>query len=314
MNITRRRGAIAFFITLGALTVGLAVTLNIGWILLNKRALALAVFGVILFAALIAGVVLNTVFLIREIRRNERQDSFLNAVTHELKTPIASIRLYLETLQRRATTEEQKQEFYTIMLSDSDRLLATVEQVLKAGQLGQRHRQQNRTLINLESLVADCVAITLKRYDLPAGSIFLEPTPGAVRLHILGIAEDLRTAVVNVLDNAVKYSPDGVHIRCSLAITHYTEVALRVTDTGVGLPANQFKRIFTRFYRVPGRAMAKIKGTGLGLFLVRNIARQHGGDATATSPGPNLGTTITITLPLANATSSSTSTQLSHGE
>jgi two-component system, OmpR family, sensor histidine kinase SenX3 len=309
MNITRRRGAIAFFITLGALTVGLAVTLNIGWILLNKRAVALAVFGVILFAALIAGVVLNTVFLIREIRRNERQDSFLNAVTHELKTPIASIRLYLETLQRRATTEEQKQEFYTIMLSDSDRLLATVEQVLKAGQLGQRHRQQNRTLINLESLVADCVAITLKRYDLPAGSIFLEPTPGAVRLHTLGIAEDLRTAVINVLDNAVKYSPDGVHIRCSLAITHYTEVALRVTDTGVGLPANQFKRIFTRFYRVPGRAMAKIKGTGLGLFLVRNIARQHGGDATATSPGPNLGTTITITLPLANASSSSTSTQ-----
>jgi two-component system, OmpR family, sensor histidine kinase SenX3 len=309
MNITRRRGAIAFFITLGALTVGLAVTLNIGWILLNKRALALAVFGVILFAALIAGVVLNTVFLIREIRRNERQDSFLNAVTHELKTPIASIRLYLETLQRRTTTEEQKQEFYTIMLSDSDRLLATVEQVLKAGQLGQRHRQQNRTLINLESLVADCVAITLKRYDLPAGSIFLEPTPGAVRLHTLGIAEDLRTAVINVLDNAVKYSPDGVHIRCSLAITRYTEVALRVTDTGVGLPANQFKRIFTRFYRVPGRAMAKIKGTGLGLFLVRNIARQHGGDATATSPGPNLGTTITITLPLANATSSSTATQ-----
>jgi two-component system, OmpR family, sensor histidine kinase SenX3 len=309
MNITRRRGAIAFFITLGALTVGLAVTLNIGWILLNKRAVALAVFGVILFAALIAGVVLNTVFLIREIRRNERQDSFLNAVTHELKTPIASIRLYLETLQRRATTEEQKQEFYTIMLSDSDRLLATVEQVLKAGQLGQRHRQQNRTLINLESLVADCVAITLKRYDLTAGSIFLEPTPGAVRLHTLGIAEDLRTAVINVLDNAVKYSPDGVHIRCSLAITRYTEVALRVTDTGVGLPANQFKRIFTRFYRVPGRAMAKIKGTGLGLFLVRNIARQHGGDATATSPGPNLGTTITITLPLANATSSSTSTQ-----
>jgi signal transduction histidine kinase len=304
MNITRRRGAIAFFSTLGALTVGLAVTLNIGWILLNKRAVALAVFGVILFAALIAGVVLNTVFLIREIRRNERQDSFLNAVTHELKTPIASIRLYLETLQRRPTTEEQKQEFYTIMLSDSDRLLATVEQVLKAGQLGQRHRQQNRTIINLESLVADCIAITLQRYDLPADSILLEPTPGAVRLHALGIAEDLRTAVINVLDNAVKYSPDGVHIRCSLAITRYTEVALRVTDTGVGLPANQFKRIFTRFYRVPGRAMAKIKGTGLGLFLVRNIARQHGGDASATSPGPNLGTTITITLPLANPTSS----------
>jgi two-component system, OmpR family, sensor histidine kinase SenX3 len=301
MNITRRRGAIAFFITLGTLLVGLAVTLNITWIIHNKGHLALLVLGIILFAILVAGVVLNTIFLVREVRRNERQDSFLNAVTHELKTPIASIRLYLETLQRRSDVidESQKQEFYKIMISDSDRLLATVEQVLKAGQLGQRQRQQNRTLINLESLVSDCIAITLQRYHLPPESIVLEPTPGAVRLNTVGIAEDLRTAVVNVLDNAVKYSPEGVNIRCSLAITRYTWVALTITDSGVGLDPKQFKRIFNRFYRVPGRSMAKIKGTGLGLFLVRNIARQHGGDATASSPGPGLGTSITITLPLA---------------
>ncbi len=300
MNITRRRGTIAFFITLGAILVGLTITQS-AWILLNERTVAFAILGIILFAALMAGVVLNTVFLIREVRRNERQDSFLNAVTHELKTPIASIRLYLETLQRRSNVvdEAQKQEFYKIMLSDSDRLLATVEQVLKAGQLGQRHRQQNRTVINLESLVADCVAVTLQRHDLPPGSIVLEPVPGAVRLYTFGIAEDLRTAVINVLDNAVKYSPEGVQIRCSLAIVNYTSIALTITDTGVGLEPSQFKRIFKRFYRVPGRSMAKIKGTGLGLFLVRNIARQHGGDATATSPGPGHGTTIAITLPLA---------------
>jgi signal transduction histidine kinase len=304
MNITRRRGTIAFFITLGALLVGGLVNLNIGWIIINERTVAFAILGTILFSLVIAGVTINTVFLVREIRRNERQDSFLNAVTHELKTPIASIRLYLETLQRRATSEEQKQEFYKIMLSDSDRLLATVEQVLKAGQLGQRHRQQNRTLINLESLVADCIAITLQRHHLPPGSIILEPVPGAVRLHTHGIAEDLRTAVINVLDNAVKYSPEGVHIRCALAIVDYTSIALTITDTGVGLEPSQFKRIFKRFYRVPGRSMAKFKGTGLGLFLVRNIARQHGGDATAVSPGPSLGTSITITLPLANLNSS----------
>jgi two-component system, OmpR family, sensor histidine kinase SenX3 len=191
------------------------------------------------------------------------------------------------------------------MLSDSDRLLATVEQVLKAGQLGQRHRQQNRTVINLGALVEDCIAITLQRHHLPPGSIVLEPIPGAVRLHTMGIAEDLRTAVINVLDNAVKYSPEGVHVRCALAISRYTWIELTITDTGVGIPSNQFKRIFNRFYRVPGRSMAKIKGTGLGLFLVRNIARQHGGDATATSPGPGLGATITITLPLAGPEASS---------
>lgn len=299
MNITRRRGAIAFFITLGVLLVGLSVALQVGWIILNDRAVAFAVLGVILFSLLIAGVVLNTVFLVREIRRNERQDSFLNAVSHELKTPIASIRLYLETLQRRPVEEEQRQQFYKIMLSDSDRLLATVEQVLKAGQLGQRHRQQNRTVIDIETLLAECIHVTVQRHHLTADNIVLEPVPGAVRLQVIGIPEDLRTAIINVLDNAVKYSPEGVHVRCSLSITRYTWVTLRITDTGMGLPSNEYKRIFKRFYRVPGRSMVKIKGTGLGLFLVRNIVRQHGGDVTASSAGAGLGTTITFTLPLA---------------
>lgn len=300
MNITRRRGTIAVFITLGVLLTGLTVFLNITWIIHNEGHLALLVLGIIFFAILVAGVVLNTIFLVREVRRNERQDSFLNAVTHELKTPIASIRLYLETLQRRPVEEAQRQQFYSIMLADSDRLLATVEQVLKAGQLGQKQRQQNRTLIDLEPLVRDCIDITLQRHHLSSDAITLEPVPGAVRLRVMGIPEDLRTAVLNLLDNAVKYSPDGVHVRCSLAITHYTWATLKIADTGVGLPPNQNKRIFRRFYRVPGRTMLRIKGTGLGLFLVRNIARQHGGDATASSPGPNQGTTITLTLPLAN--------------
>jgi len=301
MNITRRRGAIAFFITLGVLLTGLTVFLNITWIMHNEGHLALLVLGIIFFAILVAGVVLNTIFLVREVRRNERQDSFLNAVTHELKTPIASIRLYLETLQRRPLDEAQRQQFYANMLTDSDRLLATVEQVLKAGQLGQRQRQQNRTLIELEPLVADCIAITLQRYNLPSQAVTLDRVPGAVRLRVMGIAEDLRIAILNLLDNAVKYSPEGVHVRCSLCITRYTWATLNISDTGIGLPANQHKRIFRRFYRVPGRTMMRIKGTGLGLFLVRNIARQHGGDVVASSPGLNRGTTVTLTLPLADS-------------
>jgi signal transduction histidine kinase len=305
MNITRRRGAIALSITLGVLLVGGLVAFNIALIILNERRLALMVVGLILFCLLVAGVVLNTVFLVREVRRNERQDSFLNAVTHELKTPIASIRLYLETLQRHDVPESQRQEFYKMMHADSDRLLATVEQVLKAGELGARSRR-NRTLLELAPLVEDCIAVTLRRHHLPAEAIRLAPVPGSIRLHVRGIAEDLRTAVVNILDNSVKYSPNGVHVECSIAVARYTQLALTITDTGLGLPPNQTKRIFKRFYRVPGRNAVRIKGTGLGLFLVRTIARQHGGDISASSPGPNLGTTITLTLPLADpATQSS---------
>jgi two-component system sensor histidine kinase SenX3 len=300
MNISRRRGAIATFITMGVLLVGLAVALQVGWIILNERTVAFVVLGIISFALLIAGVVLNTIFLVREVRRNERQDSFLNAVTHELKTPIASIRLYLETLQRRPVDEAKRQEFYRIMLADSDRLLATVEQVLKAGEQGQRRRKQQRSLTEMEPLVADCVTVTLQRYRLPTTAIVLEAVSAGVHLPVLGNLEDLRTAISNLLDNAVKYSPEGVHVRCRLDIVDYNSVALTVQDTGVGIPADHIKRIFHRFYRVPGRAMVTIKGTGLGLFIVRSIARQHGGDVTATSAGLGAGTTITLRLPLAN--------------
>ena len=253
---------------------------------------------------LVAGVVLNTVFLVREIRRNERQDSFLNAVTHELKTPIASIRLYLDTLQRRQLDEEQRRKFYSVMHADSERLLATVEQVLKAGELGQRARQQHRTVVELEPLVAECVAITLARHHLGPEAITLAPVPGQVKLRVNGIAEDLRTAILNLLDNAVKYSPAGMTtlcVRCTLSITDYNLVSLAITDSGLGIPERELKRIFRRFYRIPGIYEVKIKGTGLGLFLVRTIAQQHGGSVRASSPGARQGATMTLTLPLANS-------------
>jgi two-component system sensor histidine kinase SenX3 len=299
MNLTRRRGAIAFFITLGACLCGLALALNITWVHLNERRIALDVLGVILFSILIAGVVLNTVFLVREIRRNERQDSFLNSVTHELKTPIASIRLYLDTLQRHPVDEPQRQRFYATMRADTDRLLATVETVLKAGELGQRQRVQQRAQIELRPLVADCVATVLSRHHLPPTAIELAEVPGAVRLFVLGNAEDLRTAVLNLLDNAVKYSPNGVHVLCRLHIERYTWAVLSISDTGLGITPHDLKRIFKRFYRAASNDQVKIKGTGLGLFLVRVIARQHGGDVRAESAGPGKGSTMYLKLPLA---------------
>src|SRR5437763_10521959 len=134
MYITRRTKAIAFFITLGVCLVLLAVFLNVTWIVLNWRRVIPLVLGIVFFSVIIAGLVVNTIFIVREIRRNEKQDSFLNAVTHELKTPITSIRLYLETLQSRPLDEEKRRDFYRIMLEDADRLLGTVEQVLKAGE------------------------------------------------------------------------------------------------------------------------------------------------------------------------------------
>jgi len=299
MNLTRRRGATAFFITLGVCLTVLAVALNVTWVHINGRRIAFDVLGFILFAILIAGVVLNTVFLVREIRRNERQDSFLNAVTHELKTPIASVRLYLDTLQRHPVDEPQRQQFYSTMRSDTDRLLATVEQVLKAGELGQRERVQRRSRVEMKALVDECIAITIRRHHLSEDAIQLDDVPGDVRLFVSANPEDLRTAVLNLLDNAVKYSPQGVHVRCRLSIEHYTWAVLTITDKGLGIQARDLRRIFKRFYRATSNDRVKIKGTGLGLFLVRTIVRQHGGDVRAMSEGPGKGSTMVLRLPLA---------------
>ncbi len=298
MNITRRRGAIALYITLGICLVGLALALNIGWVILNWRRVAPLILGVIFFSVIIAGMILNPIFLVREIRRNERHDSFLNAVTHELKTPIASIRLYLETLQRRPIEERQRQQFYSTMLSDTDRLLATVEQVLKAGEISQKKWAHPRSRVDMRQLVEDCIATTRQRHHLDEAAITLESSPASSHPLILASPEDIHTAVLNVLDNAVKYSSNGVAIRATLTDDGKSWVKLSITDTGIGIPPAHLKRIFKRFYRVPSLNTLKMKGTGLGLFIVRSIVRQHGGDVTATSSGAGQGTTIEIKLPL----------------
>src|SRR5919106_4380087 len=167
----RRRKSVAFFITLGACLVALTIALNVGWIILNLRQVALLVFGIIFFLVLIFGLILNTTFLIREIRRNEQHDAFINAVTHELKTPIASIRLYLETLQSREVSETQRREFYTVMLADADRLQRTVEQVLKAGIAGQRAGVLHRAPVDISVLARETADTARKRHHLADDAI-----------------------------------------------------------------------------------------------------------------------------------------------
>jgi two-component system sensor histidine kinase SenX3 len=300
VRIISRQKAIYFFITLGVCLIAAAVALNVSWIILYWREGLKLFFGGILFLVIIAGLVLNTIFLVREIRRNEQHDSFINAVTHELKTPIASIRLYLQTLQHREVDEAQRREFYQSMLEDTDRLLRTVEQVLKAGEAAQKKAPAQRLPVEFNSLVRECLELARTRHHLQTTDLdyheaaSLQNGNGA---RVLGDPEELRTAVSNLLDNAVKYSPDGVHISVELDAPDEKRLALRVRDQGVGIPERELKRIFKRFYRVTQRSLSQVKGTGLGLFIVRSIARKHGGRVFAQSEGAGKGTTVTMELP-----------------
>jgi len=298
MRISSRRGTIVFFLCLGVGLVALAVALNVGWIILNWREGVLLFFGIVFFALIIAGMVVNTIFLVRELRRSEQHDSFINAVTHELKTPVASIRLHLETLQRRELPESRKQEFYKVMLSDADRLTETVEQVLKAGRAGDKKAGREKAEVDFAQLVRDCMHGTRTRHHLAPESLrFEQAVSNGDGVLVRGSAEDLRTAVSNVLDNAVKYSGDHIDVRVRLETPDEKRVKLSVQDQGVGIAEDDLKRIFRRFHRVGNRSLAHIKGTGLGLFIVKSIAKKHGGNVFALSEGEGQGTTIVMELP-----------------
>ena len=294
--MTRRQKAIAFFVTLCVLLVGTTILLNVYWIVIAENQLGQLVVGLILFALIIAGLIVYTVFLVMEIRRNEDHDSFINAVTHELKTPIASIRLYLETLQSRATTEEQRRKFYDIMLADADRLHHTVDQVLKAGVAREKPKAARRTPVDVGGLARECVDLAALRHHLPPGAIALEARDENA-LVVRGDTEELRTVITNLLDNAVKYSGADVRVTVSVAAPAPDTIWVRVQDRGVGIPKKQLKRIFNRFYRVQSRGLKPVKGTGLGLYIVRSIARAHGGRVFAQSEGEGRGATFTLELP-----------------
>jgi signal transduction histidine kinase len=294
--MTRRQKAIGFFIALCVILVTAAVLLNIYWIVITERNLARLVAGLILFALIIAGLIIYTVFLVMEIKRNEEHDSFINAVTHELKTPIASIRLYLETLQSRAVAPEQQRQFYDIMLADAERLHHTVDQVLKAGIAREKQKGALRAPVDMAALTRECVDLAMTRHHLQPGSIGVEAHDSAAPV-VRGDPEALRTVITNLLDNAVKYSVNGVRVTVSVAAPTPDTIWVRVQDRGVGIPKKQLKRIFNRFYRVQRHGLKQIKGTGLGLYIVRSIARAHGGRVFAQSEGEGHGATFTLELP-----------------
>jgi signal transduction histidine kinase len=220
-------------------------------------------------------------------------------VTHELKTPVASMRLYLQTLQTRPIDEAKRQEFYQVMVEDTERLQGTIEQVLRAGRVGAKIRHTSRTPVDLAAVVQDCVALARTRHHLPDHALTYRETllPGSTP-QVLGDEDELKAVVSNLVDNAVKYSGAQVQVTVELEQPERTQATLRVRDHGVGISTGELKRIFKRFYRIPGAVAIRVKGTGLGLFIVQSLTLRYGGKVFAESDGPGRGSTFTVQLPL----------------
>jgi signal transduction histidine kinase len=296
MVVTGRRKSVASFLALGAGLIAVTLLLYVGWVVLNWRTGLLFFFGVVLLAVIVSGVVLNTIFLVREIRRGEQHDAFINAVTHELKTPVASIRLYLETLRTHPLDETRRDEFYRVMLEDCDRLLTTIDQVLRTGRVGVSNRRLHLTTVDLGVVVQACVARARILHPLPEESLEYAPGPP---ITILGDPDEVRAAVSNLIENAVKYSGDDVRVSVRTATVDKGYATVRVTDNGAGIPRTELKQIFKRFHRVAGPLTTRVKGMGLGLYIVRSVAKRHGGRVWAESEGPGQGSTFVLEFPIA---------------
>ena len=299
--ISGRRRSVIFFTVLGICLVALAVTLNVSWVVLNWRRGVLAVLGVIFFLLIIAGLVLNTIFLVREIRRNEQHDSFINAVTHELKTPVASIRLYLRPCRRASSTRTSGASSTascwrtaTGCCTPSTRCCAPAAPARGCG------GRSARTRVNLaETDRASRVALARTRFRLTPRRWPTTSRLGGRRGRGHGDADELKAAVWNLIDNAVKYSP---------AETCASGCVLEETPKTAARGAGDRPRR----RHLAGRAEADLppllphsdrrrrsarKGSGLGLFIVRSVARRHGGRAFAESEGTGRGSTFTLLLP-----------------
>lgn len=302
---TRSYRSISGPIVLGSTSVALSVVLLVGWILVIVRNLQLTqevvqntwlmVAGIFSLAVIISALVLFSVFLVREILEVRRQTSFIDSVTHELKSPLASLSLGLQTLERAALGVEDAAEVRKRMRGDVERLSLFIEDVLDASRVDHGQLAQDVREFDLRELVGRTADAVTRRFGVTSSDITIDVEPGLV---LRTDETALDTVVRNLLDNAIKYSerPPRVHVT---AKRHQGDLVIEVTDSGIGIPQGLQKRVFERFYRVPEEEVRRRSGTGLGLYVVHALVRGIGGRLSLRSEGAGRGTTMHVVLPAA---------------
>ena len=299
------RRSIGLALALGITLIVIALGLGVGWQLLvvamepvarglSGASWALIVLGSLLSLLILVGLVLLCVWLVREIRFNQRQQAFLDAVTHEMKTPLAALRLYLETLDRHDIAEARRRSFLARMAEDVERLERTVAQVLAAARAeGGRARPAPHEPIDLSALLRGLADEIRQRHALPAEAIQIDRLSP---LAALGDATELGLVFRNLLENAVKYSEPPIEVRVHLVEGDDGRVRAEIADRGIGIEPRELRKIFQRFYRASRDVQRQAAGLGLGLFIVRSLVRKNGGRVEALSEGSGRGSRFVVTL------------------
>ena len=300
------RKSLKWPILVAILMIVMLVGLTIGWVLLNvfsaldaEKTSRSAIYwillsvGAVFFACLLAGVILYLIWLIQNINLNRRQSNFIDAVTHELKTPIASLKLYLQTLNRRDVQGPQRQEFYATMMEDVDRLDRLINQLLDVARL-QRDKQDldAKEWVSLRELVEECVSRLAKQHSVNTDLFRMEIEDCQVLAHRI----DIDVLLGNLLDNAIKYSAKEPEIEIRITFQNGSAL-IAISDNGQGIPRHLRRKIFWRFYRAGDELERRKPGVGLGLFLVRSIVERLKGSIVVSERIEQPGATFLVTLP-----------------
>lgn len=291
-------------ITLGVVMIVLLVALLAGWIAslipiaIDAKSNAplywtLLGVGSGLLVLVLVGVVLYLSLSVKEIRLNQRQSNFIDSVTHELKSPIASLKLYLQTLHRRPTTEAQRAEFHRFMLEDVQRLDALIDHLLDAARLDQTVVPAAPEPLELAPLLESCAQIVCSRYRLPASTITVECPP----LVVPGQRVEVEMIFRNLLDNAIKYAAGTPRVEVQASAARGARVVVQIADNGPGIPAKLRRKIFGRFVRLGNELERSRQGTGLGLYIVRSLVKRMLGTVAVRDRGGAPGTVFVVELP-----------------
>jgi len=291
-------------ITLGVVLIVIVVALTVGWIAINLVALTVTqdskalyyitlAIGSIGLAVVLAGVIAYLTLSIKAINLNRRQSNFIDSVTHELKSPIASLKLYLQTLSRRSVGEAQRDEFRRMMLADVERLDQLINHLLDAARIERGSDATEPENIALDELLHHCSRAVCIRYAVDSDTVEIDSPP----LMLNSRPTELEILFRNLIDNAVKYGGSPPRVRITATPLHGHRVRVIVSDNGQGIPPNLRRKVFGRFVRLGSELERSKPGTGLGLYLVRSVTRSLGGEIHIESSNGTSGTTFSVSLP-----------------
>ena len=315
------RRSLRWPILLGIVLIGSIIALGVGWVLVSIAAAlgskdrnenaafywAVLGVGVALLVLVLVGVIIYLALTLKAIALSQRQSNFIDSVTHELKSPLASLKLYLQTLTRRQVPSEQQADFHRFMLEDVQRLDTLIDHLLDAAKTLQRPARPGTDATDVEPVLKQACDAAVLRYGVPPGSVRLHVDagvagggmPAPATLRVCGREADLEIVFRNLVDNAVKYSLPSPDVEVTASTGPRGRVIVRVADNGPGIPVAERQHVFQRFVRLGSELERSTPGTGLGLFLVQSIVRQLRGRVIAKGRPSGGGTVMEVELPAA---------------